>query len=93
MTPKEQADTEFVNAQRDAIYLDREVISEVAAAKELVQEGVYTNITPEYILMLEGVEDDFDTDTDDLITEPESENEEGKEEKSSTSEDGQESGS
>lgn len=53
MTDKETADMEFVNAQRDAIYIDRGVVPEEAVAKELKQEGVYTNIDDDWIKELE----------------------------------------
>jgi len=74
MTPKEIADVQFANAQRDAIYLDRDVITEEIVAKELKQEGTYTNITDEYITELEELEDlDDGFDTDPLNIEIESE--------------------
>jgi uncharacterized protein len=65
MTPKETADLQLINAQRDQIYLDRNVITEEIAAKELKQEGTYTNITDEYLEELEEFENGFDTNTDD----------------------------
>jgi len=77
MTPKETADLQFTNAQRDAIYLDRDIVNEVTVLKELKQEGTYTNITDEDIEELEGLEDlDDETDTDTDNSENE-ENEEG----------------
>jgi len=66
MTPRETSDMGLVNAQRDQIYLDRGIITEATVAKDLKQNGTYTNITDEHIADLEGDEDDFDTDTDDL---------------------------
>lgn len=62
MTPKEQADTDFANAQRDAIYLDRGVVPEYTVAKDLKQNGTYTNITDEHITELEEYEGGFDPD-------------------------------
>jgi phage-related protein (TIGR01555 family) len=62
-TQKEIADIEFVNAQRDAIYLDRGVVDEPVIARELQQEGVYANITDEHIEDLESI-GDLDDDDD-----------------------------
>ena len=75
MTPKEQAEVDFNNAQRDQIYLLNDVVDELAVAKELKQNGTYTNITDDYIKELEKIVkesnktdlDDDDND-DDLIT-------------------------
>ena len=53
MTPKEQADMDFINAQRDQIYLDKGIIPEYTVAKELKQNGTYTNLTDEHITELE----------------------------------------
>lgn len=64
MTPKEQAEVEFINAQRDALYLDRDVITEEIVRKELVEEGTYTNIDEEFIKELEEMENDFGNDID-----------------------------
>lgn len=86
MTPKEQADLQFVNAQRDAIYVDRDIVSELTIAKELKQSDTYTNITDEDIEELENPDDGFDTDTDNLITQNESENEVGEQEESTAGE-------
>ena len=84
MTPKEIADIGFVNAQRDAIYLDRDILTEATVAKELQQEGTYTNITDKHIKELEEFEnDDLDTDTDDIIPTGEKEEEEKAEESKS----------
>lgn len=66
MTPVEQAALELSNAQRDQIYINNGVVTEEIVAKELQQEGVYTNITEEYIKELEdleGFDNDDDTDT------------------------------
>lgn len=93
MTPKEIADLQFVNAQRDSLYLDRDIVSEATVAKELKQEGTYTNITDEDIKELEEADDGFDTDTDDDILGTEREVEEGEEEEGTSSEDPEESGS
>lgn len=59
MTPKETADLQLTNAQRDQVYLDRGVVTEEIVAKELRQDGTYTNITDEYIEELEEMENDF----------------------------------
>ncbi len=87
MTPKEQSDLQFVNAQRDAIYLDRGVITEEITAKELKQTDTYTNITDEYLEELEEFENDFDTDTNNIEPGNEQETSEGKEEKDPTDKD------
>lgn len=92
MTPKETADLQLVNAQRDQIYLDRNVITEEIAAKELKQDGTYTNITDEYLEELEEFENGFDTNTDDPEFGAEQETPEGEEETSPTSEDPEISG-
>jgi len=93
MTPKEMADLQLVNAQRDQIYLDRNVITEEIVAKELKQDGTYTNITDEYLEELEEFENGFDTDTDDLEPGVEQETSTGEEETGETSEDPEVSGS
>jgi hypothetical protein len=85
MTPKEQADLQFVNAQRDAIYIDRDIVTESIVAKELKQDGTYTNITDEDIDELEEPDDGFDPDTDKIINENQSGNEEKETEESKTS--------
>ena len=84
MTQKETADTQLVNAQRDQIYIDRGIVTEATVAKDLKQEGTYTNITDDHISDLEEAEntdDDFGPDTDDLEigNEQTSEGEEGQE--------------
>lgn len=89
MTPQEQAQVDFNNAQRDQIYLTNSVINEEIVAKELKQNGTYTNITDDHIKLLEVDEDDFDTDSDDL----EIEGEEKENEESEASENVEESGS
>lgn len=88
MTPKEQADTEFVNAQRDAIYLDRGIVPEYTVAKDLKQESVYTNITDEFIEELEDFGNGFEPDTDGVEPGTEQEEQGGEEE---TGEPGEES--
>ena len=54
MTPKEQADTDYLIAQRDDIYLGKGVVPEYTVAKELKQNSTYTNLTDEHIEELEG---------------------------------------
>jgi phage-related protein (TIGR01555 family) len=66
MTPKETADMQFTDAQRDAIYLDRGVVTEDIVGKDLKQSGTYTNITDDYIKELEGFTNGFDPDTDNV---------------------------
>jgi len=87
MTPKETADLQLVNAQRDQIYLDRSVITEEITAKELKQNDTYSNITDEYLEELEEFENGFDTDTNNLELGAEQETQEGEQEETPTSED------
>lgn len=87
-TPKDKADRELVAAQRDQIYLDRNVVTEEIVAKELKQDGTYTNITDEYLEELEEFENGgFESDPDDLELGTEQETPEGEKEESPTSED------
>jgi len=60
MTPKEQADTDYINAQRDQIYLDKGVVPEYSIAKDLKQNSTYTNLTDEFIEELEEFDNGFD---------------------------------
>jgi len=53
VTPGEQATIDLNNAQRDAIYLEKGVVTEDIVAKELKQNSTYTNITDDYIDDLE----------------------------------------
>lgn len=55
MTPKEIADQQLVDAQRDQIYLSNNIIDELVVAKELKQNSTYTNITDENIEDLEKI--------------------------------------
>ena len=54
--PKEKAEIRFVNAQADALYVDRQILSEVIVAKGLQEDNVYTNIDSGWIRELEDVE-------------------------------------
>jgi len=87
MTPKETADLQLVNAQRDQIYLDRGVITEEIVAKELNQSDTYSNITDEYLKELEDFENGFDTDSDDSEFGNEQESQEREEEESKANKD------
>jgi len=87
MTTKEKADTEYVNAQRDQIYLDRGVITEEIVAKDLKQEGTYTNITDDYIAELEESGDGFNTNSNGSKFEAEQGASEGEEKESDSGED------
>lgn len=49
MTDKEQADTEYVQAQTDAIYLSNDVIPPSTVAKELRARGTYSTIDDQLI--------------------------------------------
>lgn len=77
MTPKEQAELEFSKAQRDQIYHMLGVIDELVIAKELNQDGTYSNITDDFIEELENALD-TDTEEDEFNLEPG--NESGEEE-------------
>ena len=66
MTPKEQADLDFINAQRDQIYLDKGVVPEYTIAKELKQNSTYTILTDEHITELEEYTNGFEPDTNEL---------------------------
>ncbi len=85
MTPKELSDLQLINAQRDALYLDRDIITEEIVAKELQQDNTYSNITDEYIKELEDLEDLDDDDLDTNTNKPEIE---GNEEENEESEGG-----
>jgi len=73
MTPKEIADANLVDAQRDAIYLDRDIVTESTIAKELKQKSTYTNITDDHIEELEELEEleDLEDEPDTDINNPE----------------------
>lgn len=90
-TPKDKADREFVNAQRDNIYLEKGVVTEATVAKELKQDETYTNITDEHISDLEEFENGFDPDTDNIELGAEQENEDGEEEEGQPDQDAEES--
>lgn len=66
MTPKEQADVDFINAQRDQIYLTNGVVTEVIVAKELKQNATYTNIEDhiEELEELEEIGEEYGINTD-----------------------------
>ena len=88
MTPKEQAEVDFNNSQRDQIYLTNGIVDELTVAKELQQNGTYSNITDDYIKELEDLTDLDNDDDDDLITnsdDPKSESKGEEENKESSS--------
>lgn len=61
----EQSDIDLKNAQRDAIYLQNDVLDESQIARELRENGTYGSVTSEYVEALEATAgDDTDTDTD-----------------------------
>lgn len=62
MTPEQEALLQKTKADRDAIYLDRGVVTEEIVAKELQQDGTYTNITDDFISMLEDIPYEPETD-------------------------------
>jgi len=92
MTPKEQADMEFVNAQRDAIYLDKGVVPEYTIAKELKQNSTYTNLTDEHIDELEEFANDFEPPADEVEPGAKQEAQSGEEEESDPGEESQGTG-
>ena len=53
MDPSEIAEIELKNAQRDQIYLGENIIDEVTTAKQLMQKGVYSNISEKTIAEME----------------------------------------
>ncbi len=61
---QDRADRTLKEAQRDTIYLQDNVITEDIVAKQLVQEGTYSNITPEFIEQLESELNNPDTSED-----------------------------
>jgi len=95
MTPKETADLQLITAQRDALYLDRNIVTEVAVAKDLKQNETYTNITKKEIkeLELEAADDDSNTNTNNPFAANKSENEEGEEKENIAGEDAERAGS
>ena len=92
MTPKEQADTDFIIAQRDGIYLDKGVVPEYPIAKELKQNSTYTNLTDEHITELEEYANGFEPDTNEIEPGTEQEAQSREEEKSKPGEESQGAG-
>ena len=92
MTPKEQADTDFIIAQRDGIYLDKGVVPEYTIAKELKQNSTYTNLTDEHITELEEYANGFEPDTNEIEPGTEQEAQSREEEKSKPGEESQGAG-
>ena len=52
---KTLSEIERSNAERDAVYLERGIITEAHAAQQLVDDGTYTTIDDEHIEMLKGM--------------------------------------
>lgn len=92
MTPKEQAETDFANAQRDKIYLEGGVVPEYTIAKELKQRQIYTNITDEYIEELEEFENAFEPNPDEVEPGNQQEEQGGEEEKGEPGEESEAAG-
>lgn len=92
MTPKEQADTDFIIAQRDGIYLDKGVVPEYTIAKELKQNSTYTNLTDEHIDELEEYANGFEPDTNELEPGTEQEAQSGEEEEGESGEESEGTG-
>lgn len=87
MTGKEKAELEFTNAQRDALYIDHDVIPISIVAKELQQNHTYANIGEDFIKELEEYENDgTDANSENLAIGNIPEAEEGEEEESPSSE-------
>lgn len=63
MTDSEKASIELSNAQRDALYVDREVIPASTAAKQLQQDKTYSEIDDAWIKELEELEGEPDEPT------------------------------
>ena len=63
MTPEQKSTLEMNNATRDAVYLDRDVVSPVTIAKELKQSDTYTNI-PDEDLEGDNEEEDIEGNND-----------------------------
>lgn len=57
-TAEQKAQVQLANANRDQIYVNNGVISEVTVAKQLKEDDVYTNISDEWLKYLQEVEDD-----------------------------------
>ena len=92
MTPKEQADTDYINAQRDQIYLDKGVVPEYSIAKDLKQNATYTNLTDEFIEELEEFNSGFEPNTDQIELGAQQEEPDGEKEESEPGEESQGAG-
>ena len=69
MTPEQQSIVDMNNSTRDKNYYDMGVVTESQIAKELQQNGTYTNITDDDIKELEELEEldnEFEPDTDEI---------------------------
>lgn len=86
MTPEQQANVDFTNAQRDNIYLERGVVTEEIVAKDLMEKDTYTNLTDDHVKLLEEIEYEPNPDTDENEIGNEQEESGGEEENPSTSE-------
>jgi phage-related protein (TIGR01555 family) len=69
LSDKEQAEVDFQNAQRDTLYVDRGIVSELTVAKQLQQRGTYDNLDDDIKLLEEapsglGTEEDEDENAD-----------------------------
>ncbi len=69
ITDQEVGALQLVNAQRDVLYLDRGVVSELTIAQELKQSGTYTNISDDDIADLEDLDNGPSPDTKNTIPE------------------------
>lgn len=79
MTPTEISQIELNNAQRDDLYLTMNVLTEHTIAKELQQEGTYSNLTDDDLKELEDLVNELGSSEDDnlrLAPEQEEENQE-----------------
>ena len=60
LTELERADKELKDAQKDAVYLQNEVVTRSIVAKNLQTEGVYDSLDNDYIEVLEEIEGEED---------------------------------
>jgi uncharacterized protein len=83
MTPEQQSIVDMNNSTRDKNYYDMGVVTESQIAKELQQNGTYTNITDDDIKELEELEEldnEFEPDTDKIEAGNEQESSEAEQE-------------
>lgn len=62
---KVRSEIERSNAERDAIYLERGIVTEAQLARQLVDDGTYTVIDDAHIALLDGLAGQYDDTTND----------------------------